>query len=70
MTIFLDLAPCPFCGDKMPQLRQAAPNIFQHQQFEAHCTFCTAVGPAASSKVNAAQLWNRRILPEGVTNHV
>lgn len=66
MTVILDLQPCPFCGDRMPQIREAEPNIFQKPQFETHCTFCTAVGPAAMSKVNAAQLWNRRTLPERV----
>lgn len=64
MTIIIDLAPCPFCGDKMPQLRDAGLSIFSKPQVEVRCSFCTAVGPAAQSRVHAANLWNRRVLPE------
>lgn len=64
MTIILNLSPCPFCGDNRPVIGEAVANIFGKPQWEAQCSFCTAAGPAAANKAQAAQLWNRRVLPE------
>ena len=53
------LRPCPFCGDKNPQLDSVAQygKVVRYQVF---CPGCGAVGPHDNVEESAVDLWNIR----------
>lgn len=59
-----DLKPCPFCGGSA-NLRPilANPARGSWSIFWTSCERCSAEGPTADTRADAAERWNARVVP-------
>ena len=54
-----ELAPCPFCGERLASVIRGVLN--NPDYWVVCCHGCRSQGPVAAGSAEAARLWNRRV---------
>lgn len=54
------MKPCPFCGGNATAIFLSPSSSDYYEAWIVRCSFCSALGPEASTKENAVTKWNTR----------